>query len=54
MNRIHRAAGTRPPPRTWRNGAQCAELLVEPSRFTNAMHLTIAARTPWSPAACVA
>jgi hypothetical protein len=26
----------------WRK--QCAELLVEPSRFTNAMHLTIAAR----------
>jgi hypothetical protein len=23
---------------------QCAELLAEPSRFTNAMHLTIAAR----------
>ncbi|MDR6610012.1 HDOD domain-containing protein [Pseudomonas synxantha] len=27
---------------TWRK--RCAELLVEPSRFTNAMHLTIAAR----------
>ncbi|MGO4308857.1 HDOD domain-containing protein [Pseudomonas sp. KB_15] len=47
MNRIHAgllpaAAPSAEELATWRK--QCAELLVEPSRFTNAMHLTIAAR----------
>ncbi|WP_085717404.1 HDOD domain-containing protein [Pseudomonas sp. B28(2017)] len=47
MNRIHAgllpaAAPTAEDLAKWRK--QCAELLVEPSRFTNAMHLTIAAR----------
>ena len=46
-NRVH--AGLLPAPAptaedlaTWRK--QCAELLLEPSRFTNAMHLTTSAR----------
>jgi HD-like signal output (HDOD) protein len=47
MNRKHAALLPAPAPTTedlakWRK--QCAELLVEPSRFTNAMHLTISAR----------
>jgi hypothetical protein len=47
MNRVHAgllpaAAPTAEDLAKWRK--QCAELLVEPSRFTNAMHLTIAAR----------
>ncbi|KAB0491932.1 HDOD domain-containing protein [Pseudomonas vancouverensis] len=47
MNRIHAgllpaAAPSAEELAKWRK--QCAELLVEPSRFTNAMHLTIAAR----------
>ncbi|PNB76039.1 histidine kinase [Pseudomonas sp. GW456-E7] len=47
MNRIHAgllpaAAPTAEDLAKWRK--QCAELLAEPSRFTNAMHLTIAAR----------
>ncbi|MBV7574082.1 HDOD domain-containing protein [Pseudomonas sp. PDM32] len=47
MNRVHSgllaaAAPTAEDLAKWRK--QCAELLVEPSRFTNAMHLTIAAR----------
>ncbi|MDF9776479.1 HDOD domain-containing protein [Pseudomonas baetica] len=47
LNRIHAgllpaAAPSAEELATWRK--RCAELLVEPSRFTNAMHLTIAAR----------
>ena len=47
MNRVHAGLLPAPAPTAedlakWRK--QCAELLVEPSRFTNAMHLTIAAR----------
>lgn len=47
MNRVHAALLPAPAPTAedlakWRK--QCAELLVEPSHFTNAMHLTIAAR----------
>ncbi|MGE8188900.1 HDOD domain-containing protein [Pseudomonas sp. NPDC086278] len=46
-NRVHAGLLPAPAPTTedlgnWRK--QCAELLVEPSRFTNAMHLTTAAR----------
>ncbi|MVV51226.1 HDOD domain-containing protein [Pseudomonas sp. PB120] len=46
-NRVHAsllpaAAPTADDLAKWRK--QCAELLVEPSRFTNAMHLTISAR----------
>jgi len=45
--RMHRGLLPAPPPTAdnltnWRK--QCAELLVEPSRFTNAMHLTTFAR----------
>jgi HDOD domain len=45
--RIHRGLLPAPPPtaealQTWRK--YCAELLVEPSRFNNAMHLTTTAR----------
>jgi len=47
MNRVHAALLPAPAPTTedlakWRS--QCAELLVEPSPFTNAMHLTTSAR----------
>ncbi|KOX99452.1 HDOD domain-containing protein [Pseudomonas nunensis] len=47
MNRVHAGLLPAPAPTTedlsnWRK--QCAELLVEPSRFTNAMHLTTSAR----------
>ncbi|RON44856.1 histidine kinase [Pseudomonas frederiksbergensis] len=47
MNRVHAGLLPAPAPTTedltqWRK--QCAELLVEPSRFTNAMHLTSSAR----------
>jgi hypothetical protein len=47
MNRIHGGLLPAPAPTAedlakWRK--QCAELLVEPSRFTNAMHLTTSAR----------
>jgi HD-like signal output (HDOD) protein len=47
MNRIHAGLLPAPAPTAedlakWRR--QCAELLVEPSRFTNAMHLTTSAR----------
>lgn len=47
MNRIHAGLLPAPAPTAedltkWRR--QCAELLVEPSRFTNAMHLTNSAR----------
>ncbi|KAA0994600.1 HDOD domain-containing protein [Pseudomonas sp. ANT_J12] len=47
MNRIHAGLLPAPAPTTedlshWRK--QCAELLVEPSRFSNAMHLTTSAR----------
>ena len=47
MNRVHAALLPAPAPTTedlakWRG--QCAELLVEPSPFTNAMHLTTSAR----------
>jgi hypothetical protein len=47
MNRVHAgllpaAAPTAEDLAKWRK--QCAELLVEPSRFTNAMHLTTSAR----------
>jgi hypothetical protein len=47
VNRIHAGLLPAPAPTTedltaWRK--QCAELLVEPSRFTNAMHLTTSAR----------
>jgi hypothetical protein len=47
LNRIHAgllpvAAPSAEELATWRK--RCAELLIEPSRFTNAMHLTIAAR----------
>ena len=47
MNRVHAGLLPAPAPTTedlakWRR--QCAELLVEPSRFTNAMHLTTSAR----------
>lgn len=46
-NRVHAGLLPAPAPTTedltqWRK--QCAELLVEPSRFTNAMHLTTSAR----------
>ena len=46
-NRVHTGLLPAPAPTaedlaTWRK--QCAELLVEPSRFTNAMHLTTSAR----------
>lgn len=47
MNRVHAGLLPAPAPTAeelakWRK--QCAELLVEPSRFTNAMHLTTSAR----------
>ena len=47
MNRVHAGLLPAPAPTAedlakWRR--QCAELLVEPSRFTNAMHLTTSAR----------
>jgi hypothetical protein len=47
MNRVHAGLLAAPAPTAedlakWRK--QCAELLVEPSRFTNAMHLTTSAR----------
>lgn len=47
INRIHAGLLPAPAPTTedltqWRK--QCAELLVEPSRFSNAMHLTTSAR----------
>ena len=47
MNRIHAGLLPAPAPTTedlakWRS--QCAELLLEPSPFTNAMHLTTSAR----------
>jgi hypothetical protein len=47
INRIHAGLLPAPAPTAedlakWRK--QCAELLVEPSRFTNAMHLTTSAR----------
>ncbi|MDN3223341.1 HDOD domain-containing protein [Pseudomonas nunensis] len=47
MNRVHAGLLPAPAPTTedlsnWRK--QCAALLVEPSRFTNAMHLTTSAR----------
>ncbi|MFJ3372134.1 HDOD domain-containing protein [Pseudomonas sp. NPDC086251] len=47
VNRIHAGLLPAPAPTAedlakWRK--QCAELLVEPSRFTNAMHLTTSAR----------
>ena len=47
MNRVHAGLLPAPAPTAedlakWRK--QCAELLVEPSRFTNAMHLTNSAR----------
>jgi hypothetical protein len=47
MNRMHAGLLPAPAPTAedlakWRR--QCAELLVEPSRFTNAMHLTTSAR----------
>ncbi|MGF6206102.1 HDOD domain-containing protein [Pseudomonas frederiksbergensis] len=47
MNRVHAGLLPAPAPTTedltnWRK--QCAELLVEPSRFSNAMHLTTSAR----------
>ncbi|WP_454875737.1 HDOD domain-containing protein [Pseudomonas farris] len=47
MNRVHAGLLPAPAPTAedlakWRK--QCAELLVEPSRFTNAMHLTTLAR----------
>ena len=47
MNRVHAGLLPAPAPTAedlakWRK--QCAELLLEPSRFTNAMHLTTSAR----------
>ncbi|MGC1331122.1 HDOD domain-containing protein [Pseudomonas sp.] len=47
IRRVHRGMLPAPPPTaddlaTWRK--YCAELLIEPSRFTNAMHLTTYAR----------
>ncbi|RON30850.1 HDOD domain-containing protein [Pseudomonas brassicacearum] len=47
MNRVHAGLLPAPAPTAedlakWRR--QCAELLIEPSRFTNAMHLTTSAR----------
>lgn len=47
MHHVHRGLLPAPPPTTedltlWRK--QCAQLLVEPSPFSNAMHLTLSAR----------